>query len=288
MLNILVTGASDGIGLALSKQLVAYHKAKVFLCARNPAKGADALKAVVEHGKASLGKSHDAESMVELVIMDVGVEESVAAAAKQLADKGVKLNVIVNNAGIAPINATYEAEDILNVNLHGPKRVVDHFSPLFDASASCRIVHTGSGAGPMFVAKHDENKQQRLCDPNITWEGIQELESEGWEKDSYKGYGLSKALLACYSMALAKQHDAEKIASYCLTPGFVNTKMTKGRGANLTPEEGTSSLRHCIFKATPDQSGWYFGSDSERSPLHALRSPGEPAFDGVYPWDKQS
>ena len=32
-----------------------------------------------------------------------------------------------------------------------------------------------------------------------------------------------------------------------------------------------------------EESGWYYGSDGVRSPLHFMRNPGEPAYDGVVP-----
>lgn len=54
------------------------------------------------------------------------------------------------------------------------------------------------------------------------------------------------------------------------------------RGAAAkTPEEGTVAIKHCLFTAGPECSGWYFGSDAVRSPLHFMRNPGEPAYDGT-------
>ena len=53
--------------------------------------------------------------------------------------------------------------------------------------------------------------------------------------------------------------------------------MTTGYGAKLTPEQGTVSLRHCLFKELKG-NGFYYGSDAVRSPLHVLRNPGEDAF----------
>ena len=56
--------------------------------------------------------------------------------------------------------------------------------------------------------------------------------------------------------------------------------MTKDFQGNKKPvEEGTVSIKHCLF-ADLDGNGWYYGSDAVRSPLHYMRSPGEPAFTG--------
>ena len=59
--------------------------------------------------------------------------------------------------------------------------------------------------------------------------------------------------------------------------------MTEGYGASLTPDQGTVSIKHCLFsedigegKAYPN--GAYFGSDAKRSPLHCSRSPGTPEY----------
>lgn len=56
------------------------------------------------------------------------------------------------------------------------------------------------------------------------------------------------------------------------------------RQATKTPEEGTLAIKHCLFTAGPEASGWYLGSDAVRSPLHYMRNPGEPPFDGVQPF----
>ena len=56
--------------------------------------------------------------------------------------------------------------------------------------------------------------------------------------------------------------------------------MTEGSGTKLTPEEGTKSIRKCLFDELAG-NGWYYGSDGERSPLVRARDPGEPAFDGT-------
>ena len=75
-----------------------------------------------------------------------------------------------------------------------------------------------------------------------------------------------------------------------VTPGFVETGMTslvpktvpgKGFGTKVSTDEGTLSTRHTLF-AQLGGSGWYYGADGIRSPLHVLRIAGEPAFYG-YP-----
>jgi len=63
-----------------------------------------------------------------------------------------------------------------------------------------------------------------------------------------------------------------------LSPGFIDTAMTKGFNAKLTPEQGCVSALKCLFE--PVTSGWYYGSDGLRSPLTCTRDPGTPEYQG--------
>ena len=64
-----------------------------------------------------------------------------------------------------------------------------------------------------------------------------------------------------------------------LSPGFIDTKMTSGYGAKLSPEQGTVSLMKCLF-GNDVISGYYYGSDGLRSPLTVARDPGTSEYMG--------
>jgi hypothetical protein len=68
-----------------------------------------------------------------------------------------------------------------------------------------------------------------------------------------------------------------QIMTSCVSPGFIDTAIVKGFGATKTPDEGTVSIKKCLFEELGG-NGWYWGSDGLRSPLHVMRSPGEPEF----------
>merc|ERR1712167_362555 len=89
-------------------------------------------------------------------------------------------------------------------------------------------------------------------------------------------YGLSKAGLTAYTMAQAKACPNLVVTS--LSPGFIQTAMTQGMGAGLTPEQGLVSLVRCLFGDVV--SGYYYGSDGLRSPLTVSRDPGTPEYQG--------
>lgn len=225
------------------------------------------------------GKPASCKGQCEVVQLDTSSDESVVSAVadvKARLAEGAQLYAIVNNAGTG-LGHGATPDVVMNTNLFGPKRVIEGFMPLL--SKSGRIVNVGSGAGPMYVARCSSDVKKMLCNPDISWEQIAEHAKSGLgsSADGMGGYGLSKALLSCYTMLLAKQHPELLIS--CLSPGFIETSMTKGMGASKSPEEGTVSIRHCLFEKL-DGNGWFYGSDALRSPLHFLRNPGEPPYKG--------
>ncbi len=265
-----------GIGFALCKQLVLEHQADVFLTARNVAKGQNAVSQIQ-----SLidGSTNEKKGSVTFVPMDTSSDESVSQAStviqEQLAAADEKLYGVVNNAGVG-LNTAISPEGILNTNLYGPKRVCEAFVGLIDETKG-RIVNLGSGSGPMYVSGCNKKDKNMLCHPEkISWEEIEQHANQN-VNGNVDVYGLSKALLACYTGYFANQHP--NIFSSCCTPGFIDTQMTRNYGASKSPEQGTKAIKHCLFSKL-DGNGWYYGSDGIRSPYHFMRNPGEPAYDG--------
>ncbi len=91
-----------------------------------------------------------------------------------------------------------------------------------------------------------------------------------------RSYGLSKAALSAFTVLQAKMYPNLTVTS--LSPGFIDTPMTAGYGAKLTPEQGCISSIKCLFGSVT--SGFYYGSDGLRSPLTMSRDPGMPEYQG--------
>ncbi len=277
--NILVTGGNSGIGLALCKQLVLEHDCHVFMGSRSLARGKAALASL----QSSLPRDH--ADRIDLVHLDVGEDASVAEAASAIGSllrDGEKLYALVNNAGTG-LAANASPEEVLNTNLYGVKRMVEAF--VRTRVVSERVVNVGSGSGPGYVRRCSPAVQPELCRTPKSWEQIESFlpkSADGRtglcsEADSNGAYGLSKAMLALYTMLCAEENP--EILNSCVSPGWIKTKLVGNSGATQKPAEGTASIRHCLFEPL-EGNGWYYGSDCVRSPLHYMRDPGTPAYDG--------
>src|SRR5437660_5690252 len=87
---ILVTGANRGIGLALTRVLLANGNVVIAGC-RNPAQSGDLKQLALAHPET-----------IDLVKCEVDHEEELAKTAEASQKRREKLDVIVNNAAIMP------------------------------------------------------------------------------------------------------------------------------------------------------------------------------------------
>src|SRR5579872_2559800 len=125
----LVTGASSGIGRACA-ELLAARDFRVYGASRHPLPG----------------------SSFESLPMDVRDEESVTAGIASIVQREGRLDVIVNNAGIAIAGAVEdtsveEAKDQFDVNFFGALRVCRAVLPVLRDQRSGTIVNIGSIGG---------------------------------------------------------------------------------------------------------------------------------------------
>ncbi|CAE8625437.1 unnamed protein product [Polarella glacialis] len=232
-----------------------------------------------------------AKETTETTAAQVCSDESVQAAActVKAALGGSPLYAVVNNAGTSTGGGHGATEEgVIDTNFYGPKRVCDAFIPLLDPAVG-RIANVGSGAGGGYVNRLGETEEARmLMKGDATWDELVEYVKAKMPTISLDDhgvypaiYGLSKACLAAYTQFLAKTHPG--ILSSCMSPGFIDTAMTKGYGGSKPPEEGTPAIRKCLFDKL-EGNGWYYGSDGMRSPYHFMRNPGMDVYDGVMPF----
>lgn len=302
MKAILVTGANKGIGLALVERLLTERDdTHVVLAARSKSRGDSARDALVARTPAW-------GTRLEVVQLDAARQDSVTAAATHVRERHGHLYGLVNNAGVADADPA----EIVDVNLNGVKRVSDAFAPLLQRPGG-RLVHISSGAGPMFVAKLDDERRTdffagRAADA-LSWEALDEVaraflaaaatgyaSALSWAGVThpatqadirYAAYGFSKAAVN----VLVKQHARawpELVCTAC-SPGFIVTDLTRAmmQHRNTTPEaagalpveKSTVAPWKLLFATDGVVSGRYYGSDGLRSPVDKYRAPGTPEYE---------
>jgi NAD(P)-dependent dehydrogenase (short-subunit alcohol dehydrogenase family) len=140
----IVTGANRGIGFETARQL-AIHGVKVILTARDTANGMEAANRLVEEGLD-----------VDFHQLDVTNDEDIKELAADIREKFGRLNILINNAGIA-IDDHFRSTDAdldlirqtLETNLYGPWRLCQICIPLMKAQESGWIINVTSRMGSL-------------------------------------------------------------------------------------------------------------------------------------------
>lgn len=146
----LVTGANKGIGREISRQL-ASQGVLVIMAARDASRGEKAVADLKAQGLP-----------VEFVQLEVTSQQSVDAAAAEIERSHGRLDILMNNAGIAldwipPSELTVETfQKTYDTNVFGVFRVTKAMLPLLKKSGHGRIVNVSSGLGSL----------NRSADPN--------------------------------------------------------------------------------------------------------------------------
>ena len=136
----LVTGGNRGIGLEACRQL-AESGMRVVLAARDAEKGEDAARKLRDGGLEVCSEQ-----------LDVAESRSVGACIRRLADAGLEIDVLVNNAGVYPTDGVFSVseetfETALEVNAVGPFRTCRALVLGMVQRGYGRVVNVSSGGG---------------------------------------------------------------------------------------------------------------------------------------------
>jgi protochlorophyllide reductase len=206
--TVLVTGASDGLGLATSIALAA-HGATVLLGCRSREKGERAQARVAE---AATGP---APALVRLDLTDL---ESVRTTADTLNGSLARLDVLVNNAGIMAVPLAYTGdgfESQFATNHLGHYALTGRLLPALLRAAAPRVVTLSSNAHRMARPRWD--------DPN----------SRDSRYRAWAAYGRSKLANLQFMLELGRRAAAAgvSLASVAAHPGYAATNLTGARAS---------------------------------------------------------
>ncbi|HEX4299140.1 MAG TPA: oxidoreductase [Devosia sp.] len=245
----LVTGASNGIGLATALEL-ARHGAHVIVHARDPGRGGAALERIQ-------GEVPDAR--LELQLADFADLKAVAEMAERMRVTHAGLDLIINNAGtmMAPPRPTAQHHE-----LHFGVNYLAHFAltlpllPLLAGRPDARVVNVSSIA----------HRHGRMDFDNLPGAGR-------WP---YQLYARSKLAMTYFGVELDRRLRAtgSPILSVLAHPGFAGTNLAEGMAPGVTgwwmryifPRFGQSLVdgaRPTLFAATQPgvTSGEFYGPD---------------------------
>ncbi|GLX66168.1 SDR family oxidoreductase [Paenibacillus glycanilyticus] len=202
----LITGGNKGLGYEAARRLIALGQT-VYIGARNIELG---TKAAEELG-------------ARFVQLDVTDDDSVNAAAAEIINKEGRLDVLINNAGIAgghlkPDEITAEeTRRVYETNVFGLVRVTHAFVPLLRKSEAPVIVNVGSGLGSFGMVRNPEKIESTV---------------------NALAYCSSKAAVSMLTVQYAKGMPDIKVNA--VDPGPTKTDLT-GHGMQ-TVEEGTDAI----------------------------------------------
>ncbi|MFN8653758.1 MAG: SDR family oxidoreductase [Gemmatimonadales bacterium] len=250
--TFLITGANSGIGRALALAL-AERKARLVLAARSEERTRPVLDAI--------RRDHPGAE-ASFLALDLADFASVRAAAARALTLVPRLDVLVNNAGVAGtrgvsrdgFHVTYQ------VNHLGPFLFTHLLEGAVRAAPQGRIVNVSSVA----------NYQVRAID----WSLLTTKPSR--DRGTFGDYAATKLMNILHAKELARRLTGTAVTTYAVHPGGVATNIWRALPLPLqwlvklfliSEEEGASTPLYCAADdALGSATGRYYTKESERPP----------------------
>lgn len=231
MRHCLVTGANRGLGLALSRELLA-RGAGVVACCRDPddAEELEFLRA-------------EAGDRLSIERLDVADSAAIAALPARLAPRLRRLDLLINNAGLL-----VSGERFGNVQ-------ADALARSFAVNASAPLLLTQALAG---LLRHG-HQPRVLC---ISSQLGSISQSGAFRTVSY---AMSKAAMNMAVKRLDGELAQHGITVLAMHPGWLQTRMG-GEHATLDPATSARMILDHTARTTPEQGGQFLAYDGTQLP----------------------
>jgi NAD(P)-dependent dehydrogenase (short-subunit alcohol dehydrogenase family) len=234
----LVTGANQGVGLQVAKELTA-HGFTVLVGSRNLENGETAAKSIGAEAHA--------------IQLDVTNAASIAASAERVRTEFGRLDLLVNNAAISNTrkgslslqeyakislasNASLdEIRAVWETNVFGVLAVYQAMLPLLREATSARIVNVSSGVGSLTTNADPAFPYRAFFSPV---------------------YPASKAALNAITLAMMLELESTGVKVNLVSPGFTKTNLNGYEGLESV-EEGSREVVRVALLGPDGPSGTF-------------------------------
>jgi len=235
---VLVTGANQGVGRQVTKELVADGQT-VFVGSRD-----------LERGEAAAREIGPGAIAIQLDVTDA---TSIAAAAERIRTETGRLDLLVNNAGISNTtkgdmslveyakvsqasNASLdEIRTVWETNVFGVLAVYQAMLPLLRTSSDARIVNVSSGVGSLTTNADPANPYHAFFGPI---------------------YPASKTALNAITLAMMVELESTDIKVNLVSPGFTSTNLNGYEGTESV-EDGSREVVRVALLGPDDPTGTF-------------------------------
>lgn len=193
--TVVVTGASGGMGAGIAATLIKKHGCTVIGVARSESK---MLKFIDELGE-------DYAKQFSYKLFDVSVRENWENFAEELNENGIKVDILINNAGILPKFKRFdrysyeEIEKAININFYSCIYSTKTLLPMLMQSSTPAVINIDSSAALMTLS-------------------------------GTSMYSASKAALKGFTEALRNEYSGKMYVSL-VCPGFTKTDIFRDQNA---------------------------------------------------------
>jgi NAD(P)-dependent dehydrogenase (short-subunit alcohol dehydrogenase family) len=243
----LITGANQGVGLQVAKELVA-NDVTVLVGSRNLEKGETAAKEI-------------GNGAIPLQI-DVTDEDSVAAAAEYIRKEFGRLDLLINNAAIsntrkadmsleeymklskASTASIDEVRTVWETNVFGTLTVYQAMLPLLRLSSDARIVNVSSEVGSLTKSADPNHRYHATFGPV---------------------YPASKTALNAITLAMMIELETTTIKVNLVSPAFTKTNLN-GYAGTESVEDGSREVVRVALLGPDGPTGTYTKWENETIP----------------------
>jgi NAD(P)-dependent dehydrogenase (short-subunit alcohol dehydrogenase family) len=239
----LITGANQGIGLQIAKELAA-QDFTVVVGSRN-----------FERGEAAAGTIDGDALPIQLDVTDAA---SITAAAERISSEIGRLDVLINNAAISntnwkpgvpieeyakttlPSNVSLdEMRAVWETNVFGVLAVTQAMLPLLRETPGARVVNVSSAAGSLTLNSDPAFPYRSIFGPV---------------------YPASKTALNAVTLAFAIELEPEGIKVNAVSPGFTKTNLNGNQGTE-TVEEGAAEVVRVALLGADSPTGKFTSAE---------------------------